>query len=107
MVQERTYKLVDVVVAPKLRKGVPKGKVVIHRYHGTKAEGEGAWKQPCCGDWGKWRTWDEICSPHYKTHIRIDASEESDGSFHGFRPKTFAFCAPSETEQVTGRRRRS
>jgi len=37
----------------------------------------------------------------------MNASEESDGSFGGFRPEMFALGARFETEQVTGRQRRS
>lgn len=38
---------------------------------------------------------------------RINASEDSDGPFGGFWPEAFEMGTHSETEQVTGRRRRS
>ena len=37
----------------------------------------------------------------------MNTSEESDGSFGGFWPETFALGACFEAEQVTGRRRQS
>jgi hypothetical protein len=40
-----------------------------------------------------------LCSPQYKTPIKIDASEENDGSFRGFWPETFAMDARSEAKQ--------